>query len=229
MMNPHILIVDDEKEICELIEIYLKHEDYITSILHDGMKVVPFLNDHKVQLIILDIMLPHIDGITLCKTIREISDVPIIMLSAKREDHDRILGIVTGADDYIAKPFNPLEVVVRVQAQLRRYLKPQISVDATTILIQDIVIKMASHEVLIKDNHIVLTATEFDILVLLATHKEQVFSSKMIYESVWKEAFYGAENIIMTHIRNLRDQLGDSVKQQKYIKTIWGVGYKIES
>lgn len=229
MIIPHILIVDDEREICELIDIYLKHENYTTSILHDGLQVIPYLNEHHIHLIILDVMLPHIDGIALCKKIRENSDVPIIMLSAKREDHDKILGIVTGADDYIAKPFNPLELVVRVQSQLRRYLKSNTSTNTPEIIIQDLVIKPNSHEVFIHEKPIILTAKEFDILLLLATHKDQVFSSQNIYESVWQEPFYNADATIMTHIKNLRDKLGDSVKHSKYIKTVWGVGYKIES
>lgn len=229
MISPHILIIDDEKEICDLIEIYLKHENYITTTLHDGLLVMPFLENHKVELIVLDVMLPHIDGISLCKNIRKRSDIPIIMLSAKREDHDKILGIVTGADDYIAKPFNPLELVVRIKAQLRRYLKTDISMDETILRVQDLMINPISHQVFIKDQPITLTATEFNILMLLARHKDQVFSSKAIYEEVWQEAFYGSDAIIMTHIRNLRDKLGDSIKEQKYIKTIWGVGYKIES
>ncbi|MDP4145023.1 MAG: response regulator transcription factor [Bacillota bacterium] len=223
-----ILVVDDEKEIRELIAIYLKNEGYEVLMAENGLNAIEILKGNSVQLIILDIMLPEIDGIQVCKRIREESDVPIIMLSAKREDNDKVLGIITGADDYIAKPFNPLELVVRVKAQLRRYLKNFNMPNINEIVIGDLVINSQTHRIYIGEKEIKLTAKEFEILRLLAENRDFVFSSRNIYEKIWKEEFYESDATIMTHIRNIREKLGDNVKSPRYIKTVWGVGYKIE-
>ncbi len=223
-----ILVVDDEKEIRELIEIYLKNEGYAVITVEDGLQALETIKKNKIHLMILDIMLPTIDGIQICKRVREELDVPIIMLSAKREDHDKILGIITGADDYVTKPFNPLELVVRVNAQLRRYLKPIKVSQNNEIVLDDLVINSEKHEVTVCGQEIKLTVKEFEILKLLAENSNIIFSSKNIYESVWKEEFYQSDSTIMTHIKNIREKLGDSVKNAKYIKTVWGVGYKIE-
>lgn len=228
MIKPTILVVDDEKEIRELIEIYLKNEGYNVITAEDGLEALEILKKDTIHLIVLDIMLPNIDGIQVCKSIREYLDVPIIMLSAKREDNDKILGIITGADDYIAKPFNPLELVVRVKAQLRRYLRTTILPKNDEIVIDELVINSNTHEVLVADKEIRFTSKEFEILKLLAENKNMVFSSRKIYESVWNEEFYESDSTIMTHIKNIREKLGDNVKNPKYIKTVWGVGYKIE-
>lgn len=228
MARSTILVVDDEKEIRELIEIYLKNEGYNVITAEDGLKALNIVKKDTIHLIILDNMLPNIDGMQVCKDIREYSDVPIIMLSAKREDKDKILGIITGADDYIAKPFNPLELVVRVKAQLRRYLKTTLFPKNNEIVIEDLVINSNTHQVIIGENEIKFTVKEFEILKLLAENKNVVFSSRKIYESVWNEAFYESDSTIMTHIKNIREKLGDNVKNPKYIKTVWGVGYKIE-
>ncbi|NRT75320.1 response regulator [Clostridium beijerinckii] len=228
MLKPTILVVDDEKEIRELIEIYLKNEGYNVITVEDGLRALDIVKKYTIHLIVLDVMLPNIDGIQVCKNIREYLDVPIIMLSAKREDNDKILGIITGADDYIAKPFNPLELVVRVKAQLRRYLKTTTLPKNDEIVIDDLVINSDTHRVAIGDKEIKFTGKEFEILKLLAENKNVVFSSRKIYESVWNEEFYESDSTIMTHIKNIREKLGDNVKNPKYIKTVWGVGYKIE-
>lgn len=228
MLKPTILVVDDEKEIRELIEIYLKSEGYNVITAEDGLRALDIARKDTIHLIVLDVMLPNIDGIQVCKNIREYLDVPIIMLSAKREDNDKILGIITGADDYIAKPFNPLELVVRVKAQLRRYLKTTTLPKNNEIVIDDLVINSNTHKVKIGENEIKFTGKEFEILKLLAENRNVVFSSRRIYESVWKEEFYESDSTIMTHIKNIREKLGDNVKNPKYIKTVWGVGYKIE-
>jgi DNA-binding response OmpR family regulator len=228
VIKPTILVVDDEKEIRELIEIYLKNEGYNVITAEDGLVALEIAKKEKIHLIVLDIMLPNIDGIQVCKNIREYLDVPIIMLSAKREDNDKILGIITGADDYIAKPFNPLELVVRVKGQLRRYLRTTILPKDDEIIIDDLVINSNTHQVKRGENEIKFTVKEFEILKLLAENKNVVFSSRKIYESVWNEEFYESDSTIMTHIKNIREKLGDNVKNPKYIKTVWGVGYKIE-
>ncbi|WP_270563119.1 response regulator transcription factor [Clostridium beijerinckii] len=228
MLKPTILVVDDEKEIRELIEIYLKNEGYNVITAEDGLRALDISKKDIIHLIVLDVMLPNIDGIQVCKNIREYLDVPIIMLSAKREDNDKILGIITGADDYIAKPFNPLELVVRVKAQLRRYLKTTTLPKNDEIVIDDLVINSDTHRVAIGDKEIKFTGKEFEMLKLLAENKNVVFSSRKIYESVWNEEFYESDSTIMTHIKNIREKLGDNVKNPKYIKTVWGVGYKIE-
>ena len=222
------MVVDDDKEIRELIEIYLKNEGYNVITAEDGLEALEITKKNTIHLIILDIMLPKIDGIQVCKNIREYLDVPIIMLSAKREDNDKIFGIITGADDYITKPFNPLELVVRVKAQLRRYLKATKIPRNYEIVIDDLVINSNTHQVTIGEKEIKFTGKEFEILKLLAENKNVVFSSRNIYESVWNEEFYESESTIMTHIKNIREKLDDSVKNSKYIKTVWGVGYKIE-
>ena len=228
MVKPTILVVDDEKEIRELIEIYLKNEGYNVITAEDGLEALEITKKNTIHLIILDIMLPSIDGIQVCKSIRKYLDVPIVMLSAKREDNDKILGIITGADDYVTKPFNPLELVVRVKAQLRRYLKTTTLPKNDEIVIDDLVINSNTHQVTIGENEIKFTGKEFEILKLLAENKNVVFSSRKIYESVWNEEFYESDSTIMTHIKNIREKLGDNVKNPKYIKTVWGVGYKIE-
>lgn len=228
MCKVSILVVDDEKEIRELIEIYLKNEGYEVIMAEDGVKAIEIAKNKKLHLIILDIMIPKVNGIQVCKSIREEFDVPIIMLSAKREDSDKILGLITGADDYMTKPFNPLELVVRVKAQLRRYLKNYTTPKVNEIVIDDLIINSQSHRVYISDEEIILTNKEFEILKLLAENRDMVFSSRNIYERIWDEEFYESDATIMTHIKNIRVKLGENVKNPKYIKTVWGVGYKIE-
>ena len=228
-----ILIVDDEKEIRDLIEIYLKSEGYETLKAADGEEALNILNREDPDLIILDIMMPKMNGIDACLKIREERQMPIIMLSAKSEDVDKILGLNMGADDYLTKPFNPLELVARVKSQLRRFYKLNPRVikkedDGKTINIEDMVINLDTHEIFIGDKEIKLTPTEFDILVLLAKNKGKVFSIANIYESVWNQEFLESDNTVMVHIRKIREKIEENPRKPKFIKTVWGVGYKIE-
>ena len=228
-----ILIVDDEKEIRDLIEIYLKSEGYETLKAADGEEALNILNREDPDLIILDIMMPKMNGIDACLKIREERQMPIIMLSAKSEDVDKILGLNMGADDYLTKPFNPLELVARVKSQLRRFYKlnPRVITkedDGKTINIEDMVINLDKHEIFIGDKEIKLTPTEFDILVLLAKNKGKVFSIANIYESVWNQEFLESDNTVMVHIRKIREKTEENPRKPKFIKTVWGVGYKIE-
>ena len=227
-MAKKILIVDDEKEILELIQLYLEKEGHKVLKAQNGIEAWNKILESDVDLAIIDIMLPGLDGYQLTKKIRERYTMPIIIVSAKNEDNDKILGIITGADDYIAKPFNPLELVVRVKAQLRRYLRTTILPKNDEIVIDDLVINSNTHQVTVGENEIKFTSKEFEILKLLAENKNVVFSSRKIYESVWNEEFYESDSTIMTHIKNIREKLGENVKNPKYIKTVWGVGYKIE-
>lgn len=230
MSGIKILVVDDEKEIRDLIEIYLRNEGYDVCLAQDGMSALKVLKEQDIKLIILDIMLPDIDGNNVCKSIRSCKDTPIIMLSAKREDNDKISGILNGADNYMGKPFNPLELMVRIKAQLRRYLKSnEKSKSKDEIIIEDLKINLNNHQVVVGNDEVKLTVKEFEILKLLAENKGKVFSSKNIYESIWRADFYECDSIIMTHIKNLRLKLNENVKEPKYIKTVWGVGYKIET
>ena len=223
-----VLVVDDEEEIRNLIEIYLKNEGYNVLLAEDGISAMNIIKEHpEIKLIILDIMLPDIDGINICKSIRKFSDIPIIMLSAKGEDNDKILGILSGSDDYMSKPFNPLELMVRVKAQLRRYLKDYV-LKKDEIIIGDLKIDLKGHVVYSGDKLVKLTAKEFEVLELLAQNRGQVFNSQSIYESIWKEEFLENDSTIMTHIKNLRAKLGDNSRNPRYIKTVWGVGYKID-
>ncbi|MBS6599463.1 MAG: response regulator transcription factor [Clostridium sp.] len=228
-----ILIVDDEKEIRDLIEIYLKSEGYETLKAADGEEALNILNREDPDLIILDIMMPKMNGIDACLKIREERQMPIIMLSAKSEDVDKILGLNMGADDYLTKPFNPLELVARVKSQLRRFYKLNPRAikkedDGKTINIEDMVINLDTHEIFIGDKEIKLTPTEFDILVLLAKNKGKVFSIANIYESVWNQEFLESDNTVMVHIRKIREKIEENPRKPKFIKTVWGVGYKIE-
>ena len=226
-----ILIVDDEKEIRDLVEIYLKGEGYETIKAGDGEEALKVLDDNKdIDLIILDVMMPKLNGIEACLKIREEREMPIIMLSAKTEDVDKILGLNMGADDYISKPFNPLELVARVKSQLRRYHKFNSGKDEeqNKIVIDELEINLDVHEVRKDGNLIKMTPTEFDILVLLAKNRGKIFSIENIYESVWNQDFIESDNTVMVHIRKIREKIEDNSRKPKYIKTVWGVGYKID-
>ncbi|NSB30255.1 response regulator transcription factor [Clostridium saccharoperbutylacetonicum] len=230
MNKINILVVDDEKEIRDLIEIYLRNEGYGIFLAEDGVSALKILKEEDIKLVILDIMLPDIDGISVCRSIRNYKDTPIIMLSAKREDNDKISGILNGADDYMGKPFNPLELMARIKAQLRRYLKVKSnSINKDEIVIEDLKINLLSHQVYISDKEVYLTVKEFEILKLLAQNRGKIFSSRNIYENIWNEEFYECDSTIMTHIKNLRIKLNDNFKNPRFIKTVWGVGYKIDS
>jgi two-component system, OmpR family, response regulator VanR len=226
-----ILIVDDEKEIRDLINIYLKNEGYNTILAEDGLQALDILKAQEVQLVILDIMMPKMDGIQACMRIREEKNMPIIMLSAKSQDIDKINGLITGADDYMTKPFNPLELTARVKSQLRRYIRLNTHMQKSdgTIEVDDLTINVDTHEIKVEGKEIRLTPREFDILELLARNRGVVFSIAKIYERVWKEDFLESENTVMVHIRKIREKLEKDTRNPKYIKTVWGVGYKIEN
>lgn len=226
-----ILIVDDEKDIRNLIEIYLKSEGYETLKAKDGEEALYLLKGNDVDLVILDVMMPKLNGMETCIKIREENELPIIMLSAKSEDIDKILGLNMGADDYLSKPFNTLELIARVKSQLRRYKKfnkYQDKEDKLTITIDDLVIKIDTHEVFLADKSIKFTPIEFDILVLLAKNRGKVFSIVNIYESVWNQEYMESDNTVMVHIRKIREKIEKDPRNPRFIKTVWGVGYKIE-
>ena len=231
-----ILIVDDEKEIRDLVEIYLKSEGYDTIKASDGEEALEIIErDRDIDLIVLDIMMPNISGIEVCLKIREERELPIIMLSAKSEDMDKILGLNMGADDYLTKPFNPLELVARVKSQLRRFYKlnPRAKTkgeeeQGNIITIDDLEINLETHEIFIDEREIKLTPTEFDILVLLSKSRGKVFSITNIYESVWNQEFMESDNTVMVHIRKVREKTEENPRKPRFIKTVWGVGYKID-
>ena len=229
-----VLIVDDDKEIVNAIAIYLKNEGYKIYKAYDGNQAVEKLKEQEIHLIILDIMMPEKDGIETLEEIRKEKTIPVIMLSAKSEDYDKIEGLNAGADDYITKPFNPLELIARVNSNIRRYTKlgamsekkseKKENVYQTGELILDDETKKVTSE----GKEIKLTATEFKILKFLMKNKGKVYSIPEIYENVWKEESYGAENIIAVHIRHIREKIEINPKEPKYLKVIWGIGYKIE-
>ncbi|MEG2110239.1 response regulator transcription factor [Clostridium sp.] len=232
MKKERILIVDDEKEIRDLVEIYLKGEGYDTIKAGDGEEALYLLKCNDIDLVILDVMMPKLNGIETCLRIREESQMPIIMLSAKSEDVDKILGLNMGADDYLSKPFNTLELMARVKSQLRRYKKfnsyQSREENELTIVIDDLVIKLDTHEVLLGEKSIKFTPTEFDILVLLAKNRGKVFSMVNIYESVWNQEYMESDNTVMVHIRKIREKIEENPRSPRFIKTVWGVGYKVE-
>lgn len=228
-----ILVVDDDIEIADLVEIYLCSAGYTVykaSNAKDGLKL---LTDHEIKLAVVDIMMPGMDGIEMCHKIRDTKNIPIIILSAKSADLDKILGLSAGADDYITKPFNPLELTARVKSQLRRYmeLNPNNAkdVDESLIRIKDIEIDVTRHRVMVEDREVTLTPIEFDILKLLASYPDRVFSTDEIFEKVWNEKMYEANNTVMVHIRRLREKIEKDSRKPQIIITVWGVGYKIES
>lgn len=228
-----ILVCDDDREIVDAIEIYLQQEGYRILKAYDGEQALQVLKENEVHLLIIDVMMPRLDGIRATLKIREESSIPIIILSAKSEDADKILGLNIGADDYVTKPFNPLELVARVKSQLRRYtqLNPNSGAkeaDKNEISIKGLVINKDNHKVTVYGEEIKLTPIEFDILYLLASNPGKVFSTDEIFEKVWNEKVYEANNTVMVHIRRLRGKMKEDTRQNKIITTVWGVGYKIE-
>lgn len=223
-----ILVVDDEKEIRDAIEIYLRGENYKVYKAGDGIEALDILNEHEIHVIILDIMMPKLDGIRTCMKIREKNNIPIIMLSAKGEDSDKILGLNIGADDYVTKPFNYLELVARVKSQLRRYEKPLSENNGNVISIRDLVIYKDLKRVEVRGEEVKLTATEFKIMELLAQNPGKVFSIEEIYEKIWGEPIYKSDNTVTVHIRRIREKIEINTKEPEYIKVVWGVGYKID-
>ncbi len=233
MPETNILVIDDEKEIAELVEIYLVSDGYRVFKASNAQEGFDILDKENIHLILLDIMMPGMDGLEMCKIIRETNNIPIIMLSAKSTDLDKIMGLGIGADDYVIKPFNPLELTARVKSQLRRYTKlnPNSAAHENSkneISIRGLVINKDNHKVLVYDEEIKLTPIEFDILYLLASNPGRVFSTDEIFERVWNEKVYEANNTVMVHIRRLRGKMKEDERQNKIITTVWGVGYKIE-
>lgn len=229
----NILVVDDEKEIAELVEIYLVSDGYKVFKANNAAEGLNILDKNEIHLVLLDIMMPGMDGMEMCKKIRETNNIPIIMLSAKSTDLDKIMGLGTGADDYVTKPFNPLELTARVKSQLRRYtqLNPNSSANdnaCNEITIRGLIINKDNHKVMVYNEEIKLTPIEFDILYLLASNPGRVFSTDEIFEKVWNEKVYEANNTVMVHIRRLRGKMKEDTRQNKIITTVWGVGYKIE-
>ena len=233
MAETNILVVDDEQEIADLVEIYLVSDGYKVFKASNAQDGLDILNKEDIHLCLLDIMMPGMNGLEMCKKIRETNNIPIIMLSAKSTDLDKILGLGTGADDYVVKPFNPLELTARVKSQLRRYtqLNPNSNVHETVkneISIRGLTINKDNHKVTVYDEEVKLTQIEFDILYLLASNPGKVFSTDEIFEKVWNEKVYEANNTVMVHIRRLRGKMKEDERQDKIITTVWGVGYKIE-
>ena len=224
----NVLVVDDEKEIRDAIEIYLRGEGYKVIKAEDGLQALDILETNQIHLILLDIMMPKLDGIRTCLKIRESKNIPIIMISAKGEDSDKILGLNVGADDYMTKPFNHLELVARVKSQLRRYEKPLDIEQTGVISIRDLVIDTVAKKITVRGEEVKATATEYKILLLLASNLGRVFSIKEIYEKVWEEPFYKSENTVTVHIRRIREKIELNTKEPEYIKVVWGIGYKIE-
>ena len=228
-----ILVAEDDKNTRRLMEAVLKEHGYHPILACDGLEALKLLDTHHVDLVILDIMMPGMDGMEMCRKIRETNNIPIIMLSAKSTDLDKIMGLGTGADDYVTKPFNPLELTARVKSQLRRYtqLNPNSAVNekaGNEITIRGLIINKDNHKVTVYGEEIKLTPIEFDILYLLASNPGRVFSTDEIFEKVWNEKVYEANNTVMVHIRRLRGKMKEDTRQNKIITTVWGVGYKIE-
>ena len=227
MNRKRILIVDDEEDIRNIVGVYLENNDFETIKVESGYKALEVIENGQVDLVILDIMMPDMDGITLCIKIREKTNIPIIMLSAKDQDMDKVMGLTSGADDYLSKPFNPIELLARVRSQLRRFneLNP-IQVNGEQLKFDNCILNLGTHKLLKNNEEIRLTPTEFKILKLLWINRGIVFSTEKIFERIWGEDDFEVDNTVMVHIRNLRDKIEDDNKNPKYIKTVWGVGYK---
>ncbi len=226
----NILVCDDDKEIVEAIEIYLAQEGYNVIKAYDGEQAIRALKENDIQLLIIDIMMPKLDGIHATLKIREYSSIPIIILSAKSEDADKILGLNIGADDYVTKPFNPLELVARVKSQLRRYTKlGNLNTDNNAVFrAGGLVINDETKEVTVDGEPVKLTPIEYNILLLLVRNQGRVFSINQVYESIWEEEAIGADNTVAVHIRHIREKIEINPKEPRYLKVVWGVGYKIE-
>ena len=227
----NILVVDDDKEIVGAIEIYLKNEGYNILKAYNGKEALDLVNKNDIHLILLDIMMPEKDGLETLEELRKTKNIPVILLSAKSEDYDKIGGLNLGADDYITKPFNPLELIARVKSHLRRYVSLgtiKKEEDDNVYSTGELVLNDDTKKVTVDGKEVKLTATEFKILKFLIQNKGKVYSIPDIYENVWKEEGFGAENIIAVHIRHIREKIEINPKEPRYLKVIWGIGYKIE-
>ena len=226
----NILVCDDEKEIVDAIEIYLQQEGYQVYKAYDGAQAIEILKKNNIHLLIIDIMMPKLDGIHATLKIREFSSVPIVFLSAKSEDTDKILGLNVGADDYITKPFNPLELLARVKSNLRRYTQlGSLNVEKNELFqVGGLCINDETKEVTVDGENVKLTPIEYNILLLLVKNQGKVFSIDQIYENIWNEEAIGADNTVAVHIRHIREKIEINPKEPRYLKVVWGVGYKIE-
>jgi len=230
-MSKQILIVDDDEKIAKLIEIYMINEGYNVIKADNGLVALEIIEQKEIDLIVLDVMMPGLDGISVCLKIRETLTTPILMLSAKDGDMDKITGLMTGADDYMVKPFNPLELVARVKSLLRRssYSAQPIATNASHIIkIGPLQVDKETHTATVDGTAVKLTPIEFSILYLLASHPGRVFSSEEIFELIWKDKYFESSNSVTVHISRLRDKLEKEMECEALIKTVWGVGYKIE-
>ncbi|MBQ7245651.1 MAG: response regulator transcription factor [Firmicutes bacterium] len=227
----NILVCDDDREIAGAVEIYLRNEGYDVFKAYDGIEALEALKKNEIHLIIMDVMMPNMDGIQATMKIREENNIPIIMLSAKTEDYDKITGLNVGADDYITKPFNPLELVARVKSQLRRYTNlGSLETEDGEGIYQSggLVINDNEKTVIVDGEQVTVTPTEFGILKLLTKNAGKVFSIEQIYENVWNEPAFNPENTVAVHIRRIREKIEINPKNPKYLKVVWGIGYKVE-
>lgn len=226
----NILVCDDDREIVEAVDIYLTQEGYDVFKAYDGQQALDIIKNNDIQLLIIDVMMPVLDGIHTVLELRKTSSIPVIMLSAKTEDTDKILGLNVGADDYLPKPFNPLELVARVKSQLRRYTKlGTLAEDGSDIFsVGGLSINDADKTVTVDGEAVKLTPIEYNILLLLVKNAGKVFSINQIYESIWNEDAIGADNTVAVHIRHIREKIEINPKEPKYLKVVWGVGYKVE-
>ncbi len=230
-MAKNILVCDDDKEIVEAIEIYLAQEGYNVLKAYDGEEALKILRKEQVDLLVIDVMMPRLDGIRATLKIREENSLPIIILSAKSEDADKILGLNVGADDYVTKPFNPLELVARVKSQIRRYTKLGSTVtnsSSSVYTVGGLTIEDDLKEVTVDGETVKLTPIEYNILLLLVKNQGKVFSINQIYENIWNEDAIGADNTVAVHIRHIREKIEINPKEPRYLKVVWGVGYKFE-
>lgn len=228
-MNERVLIVDDDPEIAQLISVYLKNEGLQTRVVFSGSEALEDIHSQRFELAILDVMLPDISGFRLCEEIRSHYNYPVIMLTAKSEDIDKITGLTIGADDYITKPFNPVEMTARVKAQLRRYTQYNSRrLDDSVIDFQGLILNKNTHECSLYGEKLNLTPTEFAILQMLCENRGKVISSQELFESIWKEKYFESNNTVMVHIRRIREKMHEQPRNPKFIKTVWGMGYKIE-
>lgn len=226
-----ILVCDDDKEIVEAIDIYLTQEGYEVLKAYDGVEALKVLETERVDLLIIDVMMPKLDGIRATLKIREDNNMPIIILSAKSEDADKILGLNIGADDYVTKPFNPLELIARVKSQIRRYTKLGSTVsneESAIYTVGGLVVNDDLKEVTVDGEPVKLTPLEYNILLLLVKNQGKVFSISQIYEDIWNEDAIGVDNTVAVHIRHIREKIEINPKEPRYLKVVWGVGYKIE-
>ncbi len=227
----NVLVCDDDKEIVEAIDIYLSQEGYRIRKAYDGIQALRVMREEEIHLVIIDVMMPNLDGIRATRKIREISSVPIIILSAKSEDVDKILGLNIGADDYVSKPFNPLELMARVKSQLRRYTQlGNIAADEEQAIYTcgGLVVNDDLKQVTVDGEPVKLTPIEYNILLLLIKNQGKVFSIEQIYERIWNEQAIGADNTVAVHIRHIREKIEINPGDPRYLKVVWGIGYKIE-